>query len=60
MKQEPVRSDEGSAMANKIGAYAYMECSAKCNDGVRDVFETATRAALQSKKKKPKIRCRIC
>ena len=60
MKQEPVRADEGSAMANKIGAYAYMECSAKCNDGVRDVFETATRAALQSKKKKPKIRCRIC
>ena len=52
MKQEPVKSEEGRAMSDKIGAFAYIECSAKSKDGVRDVFETATRAALQVKKSK--------
>lgn len=52
MKQEPVRPEEGRAMAEKINAYSYLECSAKTKDGVREVFETATRAALQTKKKK--------
>ena len=51
-KQEPIRTEEGRAMAEKIGAYAYLECSAKLNEGVREVFETATRAALQTKKKR--------
>ena len=52
MKQEPVKSMEGSAMAEKISAYAYLECSAKTKEGVREVFECATKAALQQKKKK--------
>ena len=39
-------------MADKINAYSYLECSAKTKEGVREVFETATRAALQVKKKK--------
>ena len=50
-KQEPVKTEDGRAMAEKIGAYAYLECSAKLNEGAREVFETATRAALQTKKK---------
>lgn len=37
-------------MKKKIGARHYLECSAKANDGVREVFEHATRAALLSKK----------
>lgn len=49
-KQEPVKTEDGRAMSEKIGAYAYLECSAKLNEGVREVFETATRAALQTKK----------
>lgn len=53
LRQEPVRSDQGRAMADRIGAYAYLECSAKTKEGVREVFETATRAALNSKKSKP-------
>lgn len=47
MKQKPVAPEEGRAMAEKINAYGYLECSAKTKDGVREVFETATRAALQ-------------
>ncbi|KRY31504.1 Ras-like GTP-binding protein rhoA, partial [Trichinella spiralis] len=47
MKQEPVRTEQGKGMAEQIGAYAYLECSAKTKEGVREVFETATRAALQ-------------
>lgn len=47
MKQKPVTSEEGRSMAEKINAYGYLECSAKTKEGVREVFETATRAALQ-------------
>lgn len=54
MKQSPVTTDEGNAMADKIGAYGYMECSARTKDGVREVFELATKAALQTKKHKKK------
>lgn len=52
MKQEPVKPQEGRAMAEKINAFAYLECSARSKEGVREVFETATKAALQVKKKK--------
>jgi Ras family protein A len=58
MKQEPVKPEEGRAMAEKINAFAYLECSAKSKEGVREVFETATRAALQVKKKK-RTKCNI-
>lgn len=52
MKQEPVRTEEGRDMATRIGAFDFIECSAKTKDGVREVFETATRAALKVKKTK--------
>ncbi|XP_072038264.1 ras-like GTP-binding protein RHO [Amphiura filiformis] len=54
MKQEPVKPEEGRTMADKIGAFAYLECSARTKDGVREVFETATGAALQVKKRRRK------
>ena len=59
MKQDPVKLEDGRTMADKIGAYAYMECSAKSKEGVREVFETATRAALQTKKKTKFFHCRL-
>ena len=59
MKQEPVRSEEGSLVGDRIKAYAYLECSAKTKEGVRDVFETAARAALKAKKGSGRIRCPI-
>ena len=33
-------------MAERINAYAYLECSAKSREGVREVFETAVRDEL--------------
>ncbi|XP_045209469.2 ras-like GTP-binding protein rhoA [Mercenaria mercenaria] len=58
IKQEPVKIEDGRAMAERIGAFCYLECSAKSMNGVIEVFEEAARAALQGKKKK-KIKCRI-
>lgn len=57
LKQEPLRFEDGKDMAARIGAYAYLECSAKSKDGVREVFETATKAALSTKKTKRKNLC---
>ncbi|CAK5082199.1 unnamed protein product [Meloidogyne enterolobii] len=53
-KQDPIKTDQGKAVAEQIGAYAYLECSAKTKEGIREVFEMATKAALQQKKKKKK------
>ena len=61
-KQEPVTPEEGYEVAQKIGAHAYLECSAKTKEGVREVFETATSAALRVKqrgRKKCKVRCSV-
>ncbi|KAJ8092112.1 GTP-binding protein Rho1 [Marasmius sp. AFHP31] len=44
--QRPVTPEEGMAVAQKIGAKHYLECSAKTGEGVREVFQYATRAAL--------------
>ncbi|VDN96646.1 unnamed protein product [Rodentolepis nana] len=51
MRQEIVQPERCRMMAEKLNAYAYLECSAKTKDGVREVFETAARAALYTKRK---------
>ncbi len=62
-KQQPVKSEEGSLVCERINAYAYMECSAKTREGVRDVFATAARAALkdplESKENRDNRNCHI-
>ncbi|KAL9108634.1 MAG: hypothetical protein Q9227_006580 [Pyrenula ochraceoflavens] len=56
--QKPVSPEQGEEVRKKIQATKYLECSAKTNEGVREVFESATRAALLLKKKEKK-KCRI-
>jgi len=41
-----VSKEKGDEVAQTIGARCYCECSALLNDGVDDVFEAATRAAM--------------
>lgn len=43
--------DEGLAVAKKIGALRYLECSAKKNRGVNEAFSEAARCALNAKPK---------
>lgn len=51
-QQQPVSTSEGQAIAQKIGAAEYLECSARTGQGVREVFEAATRASLRTKEKR--------
>ncbi|KAJ7465235.1 P-loop containing nucleoside triphosphate hydrolase protein [Mycena latifolia] len=47
--QRPVSSEQGMLVAQKIGARGYVGCSAKSGEGVKEVFEDATLAALSPK-----------
>ncbi|KAG9084964.1 GTP-binding protein Rho1 [Ceratobasidium sp. UAMH 11750] len=47
--QRPIAFEEGVALSRRIGAFQYIECSAKTGEGVRELFEHATRAALLAK-----------
>lgn len=55
-QQQPVSTSEGQEVAGKIGSKHYLECSARTGEGVREVFETATRASLVTKEKKKERR----
>lgn len=55
MLTAPLQAED---VRKKIGALKYLECSAKTNEGVREVFEHATRAALLTRKKEKK-KCSI-
>lgn len=44
--QRFITPHDGEAVARDIGAKRYLECSSLTGEGVDDVFEAATRAAL--------------
>lgn len=55
--QRFVMEDEGQRIAKEIGARKYLECSSLTGEGVDDVFEAATRAALLTFEKKEGSGC---
>lgn len=50
--QHFVSSKDGSDAGHEVGARKYLECSSLTGEGVDDVFEAATRAALLTFEKK--------
>ncbi|KAL8622974.1 hypothetical protein ACOMHN_027095 [Nucella lapillus] len=53
--QDQVSSDEGRQLAKLIGADCYIECSARSQEGLQQVFEHVVFSALKYRKKKSKI-----
>lgn len=47
-QQSPISVEAANAFATKIGAVTYVECSALTQKGLKEVFDTATRAARDS------------
>ncbi|NXL85968.1 RHOB protein, partial [Alectura lathami] len=56
---EPINTIEGKALAARIGAYAYLECSAKTKEGVDTALAVISQCALNAKKRRKK-HCRSC
>jgi len=48
----PVSFDEAKGCASQIGAKLYLECSALTQEGLKNVFDEAIRAALNKNKGK--------
>ncbi|KAK7104517.1 hypothetical protein V1264_019219 [Littorina saxatilis] len=57
--QDQVTTEEGNNLAKIIGADCYIECSARNQEGLQQVFEHVVFSALKYRKKKNKIFNRI-
>lgn len=64
LRQQSVTLTQGLAIAKKLGATKYMECSAKTGKGLRDVFQTAAEVVISPEiyaqkevKEKKKSKC---
>ena len=55
----PITYPQGLSMANDVGAVKYLECSAKTNQGLQQVFESAIEIALYPSAP-PKRQCEQC
>ncbi|CAM9922934.1 unnamed protein product [Bubo scandiacus] len=58
---KPINTAEGKALGASIGAYAYLECSAKTKEGVDTALAIITQCALNEKRmrKRHYRHCRI-
>ena len=59
--QKYVDPDEGKKLAKKIGAKIYLECSAKTQVGLHEVFDAAIKAVLMPHiaKNRRKLKCTL-
>jgi len=57
--QKMVTPDSAAGMAKEVGATKYLECSALTQEGLKNVFDDAIRAAITKPKKKKKGGCQI-
>ena len=51
--------NDGTSLAKELGAKSYVECSALTQDGLKNVFDEAIRAALSKDTKHKKAKCQI-
>ena len=58
-KKSPVTKEEGKAMAEKLGAYAYVECSSTQQKGVNNVFKEVVNCCLGARSEMKKKQCII-
>lgn len=54
-----MKTEDGREMAMRISAFGFLECSAKTKEAVREVFDLATKAALQVRKTKAMKGCML-
>jgi len=57
--QSPITVEQGNDLAKKVSAVSYMECSAKTQEGLKEVFDEAVKAVLFSSNKKKRGRCTL-
>lgn len=53
-RQQPITKKQGKQMAEKYGAYAYVECSALTQQNLQTVFDEVAKCILETKKLKKK------
>jgi len=57
--QSMVAEDKCTSMSKEVGAVKYLECSALTQEGLKQVFDDAIRAAMAPNKKKKKGGCTL-
>ena len=56
-RESPILKEDGKALAEKVGAYAYVECSALTQNGLKNVFEEAAKSIIDERKTRKKKQC---
>ncbi|KAM9266925.1 rho-related GTP-binding protein RhoD [Cariama cristata] len=62
---EPISYQQGEAMARQVHAVSYLECSARYQENIEDIFAEACRAALSAarrsqRRRRPRKGCVLC
>ena len=58
--QHPITHEQGQSLADEMGAYKYVECSALTQGGLKQVFDDGIRCVLNGKEKPKKEGCEGC